>query len=87
MIFRNTAENQCDVTAEEAFTSEGGYLAFENDMPEKDPEAGREVRNLSSDFGATVGRYSEGMRAALTFFCRGRKRHATRLDGRAVQRD
>jgi len=79
MPFRNNVDNQCYATAEDAFTSEGGYLAPEDDVPAKDADANREALHLSRDFSGMVGRYAEGMRAVLTVFRSGGPRHTARL--------
>jgi len=76
MAFRNNVDNRCYAAAEDAFTSEGGYLAHEADVPEKDVDADRKALYLSSDFSTMVGRYAEGMRAVLTVFRSGRRRAA-----------
>jgi hypothetical protein len=64
--FRNKADNRSYASAEDAFTSEGGHLSREVDVPENDAE--REVRDPSRDFSTVIGRYAEGIRAALTAF-------------------
>lgn len=70
MTLRNSVDNQRCVAAEEAFTSEGGYLSFENDGTEKHADAGREVRTPPPDFGTMLGSHVERMCGALTLFRR-----------------
>jgi hypothetical protein len=64
--FRNREDTRRYAAAEDAYTSEGGYLALENEVPGKVADAGRESRELPHDFMETVGRYATGMRHVLT---------------------
>jgi len=76
--FRNRQDTRRYAAAEDAFTSEGGHLALEDDAPAKEADAGRDSRKLPGDFMETVNRCATGMRHVLTVF-RGASAHpATR---------
>jgi hypothetical protein len=78
MSFRNNVDNQRYAAAEDAFTSEGGYLAPEDNVPEG-VYIDREARHPSHDGGWAVTRYAEGIRAVLAVFGSGGPRHAAHL--------
>jgi len=76
--FRNRQDTRRYAAAEDAFTSEGGHLALEDDAPAKEADAGRDSRKLPGDFMEKVNRCATGMRHVLTVF-RGASAHpATR---------
>ncbi|HEV2607493.1 MAG TPA: hypothetical protein VGT79_05880 [Xanthomonadaceae bacterium] len=77
--FRNREDTRRYAAAEDAYTSEGGYLALENEVLGKDVDADREARQLSRDFMETVGRYATEMRDALTGFRSDSAHQATRV--------
>jgi hypothetical protein len=66
--FRNREDTRRYAAAEDAYTSEGGYLALEDEAPGKDPDAGREIGQLSRVFRKTVDRYATEMHHVLTVF-------------------
>jgi hypothetical protein len=66
--FRNREDTRRYAAAEDAYTSEGGYLALEDESLGKSIDTGRENRGLPHDFMDTVGRYATGMRHVLTAF-------------------
>ena len=66
MQFRNRGDNRRYAAAEDAFTSEGGYLALEDETLAPDASADREPRHPFHGFRKTVGRYAAEMGAALT---------------------
>ena len=76
--FRNREDNRRYAAAEDAFTSEGGYLVPLDELPRTQAVAYRETRLLSRDFIESMGRYATGMRDAVTGFRRGGAHPATR---------
>ena len=66
--FRNREDTRRYVAAEDAYTSEGGYLALEDEAQGKGADAGREIGQLSRVFRTTVDRYATEMRHVLTVF-------------------
>jgi len=66
--FRKREDNRRYVAAEDAFTSEGGYLVPLDEMPRTQAAPCSESRQLSRDFIESVGRYATGMRAAVIAF-------------------
>lgn len=54
--------------AEDAFTSEGGYLAMENEVLDADAVADHEARRPARDFRKMVKRYAAGMSTVMTTF-------------------
>ncbi|HEV2607755.1 MAG TPA: hypothetical protein VGT79_07215 [Xanthomonadaceae bacterium] len=79
MSFRNNVDNQRYAAAEDAFTSEGGYLAPEDNVSEESVYIDREARHPSRDCSWAVTRYAEGIRAVLAVFGSGGPRHAAQL--------
>ena len=70
--FRNKGDTRRYAAAEDAFTSEGGYLAQESDEAlETDSGTRSGAPHPSRDFGAAVHRYSAGVEAVLAVFRRG----------------
>ncbi len=69
--FRNKEDTRRYAAAEDAFTSEGGYLALEDDALEQDRRTDRVAPHPSRDFRAVVHRYAAGMEAVLAVFRRG----------------
>ena len=64
--FRNKGETRHDAAAEDAFTSEGGYLTQESDEAlETDSGTRSDAPHPSRDFRAAVHRYPAGMEAVL----------------------
>ena len=78
MRFRNSEDNRRYVAAEDAFTSEGGYLAQEDEVLGKHADAGRENAQMSRAFRNTVDRYATEMRHVLTVIRGGSIPQATR---------
>ncbi len=68
MQFRNRGDNRRYAAAEEAFTSEGGYLALEDETLVQDVGVDRESQYAFSGFRKAVGRYAAEMGAVLTTF-------------------
>jgi hypothetical protein len=75
--FRNRQDTRRYSAAEDAFTSEGGYLAMKDDDLGKGIDTGREHPEPHRDFMGMVGRYATGMRHVLTVF-RGSAQPSTR---------
>jgi len=76
--FRYKVDDRRYAAAEDAFTSEGGYLALEDESLDKDADAGRKFAQRPHDFRKVIGRYAAEMHAALTILRGGGKRPATR---------
>jgi hypothetical protein len=68
MQSRNRGDTRRYAAAEDAFTSEGGYLALEDETPGMDDNTDREARYPSRDIGGMARRYAAGMSAVLTAF-------------------
>lgn len=68
MQFRNREDTRRYAAAEDAFTSEGGYLARDNDVAESDSEPSHKGLHMFRDFDWTGGRYAVGMNAVLEAF-------------------
>lgn len=67
--FGNKSDIQCYQSAEDAFTSEGGYLAQEHDLLDKNPDPARIDRHPLHAFSKMLGRYAAGVTALLTTAC------------------
>lgn len=76
--FRNREDTRRYAAAEDAYTSEGGFLALEDDAPEKEADADRNLRHPSRDFKKMANRYAAGMHAAMAVFHRETPRQAAR---------
>jgi hypothetical protein len=68
MQFRNRADSRRYAAAEDAYTSEGGYLALEDETLGQDLAIEHEPRHPFRGFRKTIGRYAAEMGAALTTF-------------------
>ena len=77
MQFRNRGDNRRYAAAEDAFTSEGGYLALEDETLAPDVGVAREPRQPFHGFRETVGRYAAEMGAVLTTFRGGSPQRST----------
>ncbi len=76
--FRDKADTSRYAAAEDAFTSEGGHVALEDEAPGKDAATDRGSLQPASDFRTTIRRYSAQMHAVLAGFRRGGSRRAQR---------
>jgi hypothetical protein len=74
----NTGDLHSYQAAEDAFTSEGGHLAPDDEVVGKRVDANGPPRPASRDFRNAMKRYAAGMRAVLNIFRAGGSRATAR---------
>jgi hypothetical protein len=87
MQLSNSDDGHLYQAAEDAFTSEGGHLAPEDEVLDQRTDASRTNRHLSLDFSKAMKCCAAGVRAVLKIFQAVGSRHAARSTHPTIAQD